>query len=194
MERRRSPTWCYRPMPVTPAGASRPRRHRLARSSWGTSCTRRRSRLRVDRWSPIPGRARPTSTQRQLQERALPPTCSASSTSRRPCPSLLLSRPRTGTADLALTKDGPVTANAGEELTFHLKVKNNGPDVATNVLVNDTMPAGLVVVSTDPAAPACQGNVTVVCNLGTLQVGQIGVATIRCALPCSRARCTTTPP
>ena len=48
----------------------------------------------------------------------------------------------------------------------------------TNVLVNDTMPAGLVVVSTNPAAPACQGNVTVVCNLGTLQVGQIGVATI----------------
>lgn len=86
--------------------------------------------------------------------------------------------PSQGNADLALTKEGPATANAGEELTYHLKVKNNGPDVATNVLVNDTLPAGLVVVSTDPASPACQGNLTVVCNLGTLQVGQIGVATI----------------
>ena len=57
-------------------------------------------------------------------------------------------------------------------------MKNNGPDLATNVTVNDTLPAGLVVVSTDPASPACQGNVTVVCNLGTLQVGDIGMATI----------------
>ena len=82
-----------------------------------------------------------------------------------------------GTSDLELTKEGPSTAVEGEELTYHLRVKNNGPDVAHNVTVNDTIPAGLVVVSTDPASPACQGNVTVVCNLGTLQVGEIGVAT-----------------
>jgi uncharacterized repeat protein (TIGR01451 family)/CSLREA domain-containing protein len=83
-----------------------------------------------------------------------------------------------GIADLELTKEGPAIATAGEELTYTIKVKNNGPDVATNVMVNDTLPSGLVAVSTDPAAPACQGNVTVVCNLGTLAVGQIGIATI----------------
>jgi uncharacterized repeat protein (TIGR01451 family) len=83
-----------------------------------------------------------------------------------------------GTADLGLTKEGPVTANAGEELTYTLKVKNNGPDVATNVTVNDTLPAGLELVSAAPAPPACVGTVTVVCNLGTLQVGQTGVATL----------------
>ena len=83
-----------------------------------------------------------------------------------------------GNADLALTKTGPATANAGEELTYTIKVKNNGPDRATNVIVNDTLPNGLELVSTDPVSPACLGNVTIVCNLGNLDVGQIGIATI----------------
>ena len=50
-------------------------------------------------------------------------------------------------SDLVLTKEGPPTANVGEELTFTIKVKNNGPDVATNVMVNDTLPSGLEWVS-----------------------------------------------
>jgi uncharacterized repeat protein (TIGR01451 family) len=83
-----------------------------------------------------------------------------------------------GMADLELTKQGPPAANAGEELTYHIRVKNNGPDVATNVMVDDTLPNNLELVSTDPVPPACAGNVTIVCNLGTLAVGETGVATI----------------
>ena len=83
-----------------------------------------------------------------------------------------------GNADLALTKTGPVTAHAGEELTYLIRVKNNGPDIATDVQVVDTLPAGLDFVSVVPAAPVCTGTVTIVCGLGTLAVGEVKAVTI----------------
>jgi conserved repeat domain/conserved repeat domain/conserved repeat domain/conserved repeat domain/conserved repeat domain len=81
-------------------------------------------------------------------------------------------------ADLTLTKTGPVTAHAGEELTYLVRVKNNGPDVATGVQVVDTLPAGLDFVSVVPDAPVCTGTITIVCGLGTLSVGEVKAVTI----------------
>ena len=49
-----------------------------------------------------------------------------------------------GPADLALTKaDNPDPAPAGGELLYTLVVTNNGPNHATNVVVTDTLPAGV---------------------------------------------------
>lgn len=51
-------------------------------------------------------------------------------------------------ADLALTKsDSPDPVTAGNNLTYTLSVTNNGPNAAANVVVTDTLPAGVSFVS-----------------------------------------------
>jgi len=50
----------------------------------------------------------------------------------------------TNKADLALFKFGPTGADAGSNYVYTLHVTNNGPAVATNVRVTDTMPATVV--------------------------------------------------
>ena len=50
----------------------------------------------------------------------------------------------TSTSDLTVTKTGtPTTVNAGEELTYAMSVKNNGPSVAYDVAFTDTLPTAL---------------------------------------------------
>ncbi len=49
--------------------------------------------------------------------------------------------------DLAVTKSGPGTAIAGDELAYTLTLTNNGPDAAFNVQLTDTLPAGATFVS-----------------------------------------------
>ncbi len=46
-------------------------------------------------------------------------------------------------ADLYIEKIGPNKALYGKEINYQIVVKNNGPDVAPNVVVKDTMPFGL---------------------------------------------------
>lgn len=58
-------------------------------------------------------------------------------------------------ADLGIVKDGPATANAGEQLTYTIEVTNHGPDSATDVRVTDNLPDGVTFVSaTFPASGA----------------------------------------
>ncbi len=58
-------------------------------------------------------------------------------------------------ADLMVTKTvSNATPNVGDTITFTVTVKNNGPNSATNVRVNDLLPAGLVYISNT----ASQGN------------------------------------
>jgi uncharacterized repeat protein (TIGR01451 family) len=74
----------------------------------------------------------------------------------------------TSLADLDIIKSAPATVTAGEDLTYTLWVTNNGPSVANNVSVSDTVPAGLALVN----APA-QCNVTdgvLICDAGKLLV------------------------
>jgi uncharacterized repeat protein (TIGR01451 family) len=55
-------------------------------------------------------------------------------------------------ADLALTKTvSNATANVGDTIAFTLTLSDNGPDAATNVTVNDLLPAGLFFESATPS-------------------------------------------
>lgn len=69
------------------------------------------------------------------------------------------------TADLAITKTGPATANAHEEITYNFLVENLGPAGATNVVVADPLPAGLEFVS------SADCDATMSCSLGSIPNG-----------------------
>lgn len=79
----------------------------------------------------------------------------------------------TPVVDLVLTKSvNDTTAAAGDTLTYTVNVVNNGPSAAQNVVITDTLPAGVTFVSgTGPggALTAVGGVVTV--NVGTLASG-----------------------
>src|SRR6516225_2262447 len=71
-------------------------------------------------------------------------------------------------ADLALTKtvDMP-TPNVGTTVTFTVTLTNAGPDPATNVTVQDLLPAGLSLVSATESQGAYDG------ATGLWTVGQV---------------------
>ena len=50
-------------------------------------------------------------------------------------------------ADLKVTKTGPAEGIAGENITYNLEVTNLGPSTATNVRIDDILPAGVSVGS-----------------------------------------------
>ncbi|WBQ08244.1 DUF7933 domain-containing protein [Kribbella sp. CA-293567] len=78
-------------------------------------------------------------------------------------------------ADVALTKTGtPDPVPAGGNLTYKLVARNNGPSTARAVVVTDTLPDGVELVSADPTQGTCSGEVD--CALGDLASG--GEATI----------------
>ena len=81
-------------------------------------------------------------------------------------------------ADVAITKVGsPKPVTAGNNLSYTLKVSNDGPDVATDVTVSDPLPATTSLVSATTSAGACShASGTVSCSLGDLAVG--GTVTI----------------
>jgi len=73
-------------------------------------------------------------------------------------------------ADLSIGKivEPDQVVNAGERLTYTLWVTNHGPSSATNVVLTDTLPAGICDLVS--LSPDCGGN-PLVCNLGTLAAG-----------------------
>jgi uncharacterized repeat protein (TIGR01451 family) len=80
-------------------------------------------------------------------------------------------------ADLTITKTTPTTSTtAGSNITYTITVGNTGPSTATNVVVNDTLPAGLQFVSATPSQGTCNAASPVVCTLGTILAG--GNATV----------------
>ncbi|PYF76563.1 DUF7507 domain-containing protein [Pedobacter nutrimenti] len=48
---------------------------------------------------------------------------------------------------LVITKSGPATKNAGEEVVYNLTISNNGLSNASNASITDVLPAGLINVS-----------------------------------------------
>ncbi len=73
-------------------------------------------------------------------------------------------------ADLAIVKTVNVTNPKYHDLVrWTLTVRNNGPDVAHNVKVNDLLPKSLIFVSSDSVK---YNNDTGVWNIGTLAVGK----------------------
>jgi len=77
-------------------------------------------------------------------------------------------------ADLSITKTGPAFVQSGGSITYNITVQNAGPANASNVMVNDPLPAGETLVSATPSQGTCSGTVT--CNLGSISSG--GSATI----------------
>src|SRR5581483_4410617 len=53
----------------------------------------------------------------------------------------------TPAADLSLAMSGPPSVIVNSNATYKITVQNLGPSPATGVIVNDTLPAGVTVVS-----------------------------------------------
>jgi len=79
----------------------------------------------------------------------------------------------TGSADLAITKTGPATVVAGAAISYQLSVTNHGPSDGVNLVVSDSLPAGVTFVSAAGAGWTCShsGNVSVTCTTALLGPG-----------------------
>jgi uncharacterized repeat protein (TIGR01451 family) len=94
-------------------------------------------------------------------------------------------------ADLALAKSvSDATPNVGDTITFTITLTNTGPDAATNVAVNDLLPAGLSFVSAMPSLGSYNDG-TGLWTVGTLASGTNATLTIE-ALVASPAAQTNT--
>ena len=74
-------------------------------------------------------------------------------------------------ADLALAQavSNP-TPNVGDTIAFTVRLRNSGPDAATNVAVTDLLPAGLTFVSATPSQGTYDAT-TGLWSVGTVSVG-----------------------
>ena len=101
-------------------------------------------------------------------------------------------------ADLAVTKSGPATINAGSNVTYTLGVTNSGPFSASSVALGDTLPAGTTFVSLAAAAgwtcttPAVGGTGAVNCAIATLAAGASAAFTITVRVSAAAAGTTIT--
>src|SRR5262249_35058045 len=75
-------------------------------------------------------------------------------------------------ADLSITKTASsVTVKSGDQFTYTVSVKNAGPSTASSVIVTDTPPAGVKVVSASGAGWICSVTAAVTCTRTSLPVG-----------------------
>lgn len=78
-----------------------------------------------------------------------------------------------GLTDLSVTKsDSPDPVLVGKNVTYTIKAVNNGPSVATGVIVTDNLPNSVKFVSASSTAGSCTQNGAgdVVCYIGTMLV------------------------
>ncbi len=84
-------------------------------------------------------------------------------------------------ADLVINKTDSVDpVIAGDSLVYTIRVDNNGPSNAQDVVVTDPLPAGVTLVSTSGCAEDPMGVPT--CSLGTIAAGGFGEYTINVAV------------
>lgn len=77
----------------------------------------------------------------------------------------------TGSANIALQKTAtPANPAVGDQVTFTLTATNGGPDQATNLVINDVLPAGLTFVSSNPSQGS-YNNSNGIWTVGTLENG-----------------------
>ena len=88
--------------------------------------------------------------------------------------------PQTPSADLAV-QQAPImdTVLAGSNVTYSVVLTNKGPVAATDVMVQDQLPAGTVLVSATSTKGTCELRQNVlVCPVGTLAVGETASITL----------------
>lgn len=74
-------------------------------------------------------------------------------------------------ADLAVVKSGPASIDQGGNITWTIVVTNNGPSTATDVEINDPLPAGTALVATQPSQGTCGTTDPLECDLGSIPAG-----------------------
>jgi uncharacterized repeat protein (TIGR01451 family) len=97
--------------------------------------------------------------------------------------------PEQVSADLAIIKSASQPqVGAGGGFTWQLAVINNGPDAATNVVVNDIVPSQFTVTGVTSSQFVCNhsGN-TVSCTKPSLAVGESGQIAIAVTVPATAA-------
>ena len=81
-------------------------------------------------------------------------------------------------ADLRVTQTvNPSAVAVGQTAVFTITVTNGGPSNATNVVLDDTLPAGATFISANPV-PVTNQNGVLRFNLGALNVGQSRVISV----------------
>ncbi|MBN9689173.1 MAG: DUF11 domain-containing protein [Verrucomicrobia bacterium] len=87
---------------------------------------------------------------------------------------------RAGRADLTVGIQAvPVGSLAGDLVAYTLAVTNSGPDLAADVRLTNTLPAGLSLLGVDPGFPFNQRGSEVVVRLGALATNQGTAAQLR---------------
>ena len=89
-------------------------------------------------------------------------------------------------ADLAITGEltlgaGQTTVSAGNQVTTTYTITNNGPDLATNVIVSGIIPSGTTFNSASAGSGTCSTaatDLTVACTIAALQSGSTVTVTI----------------
>lgn len=66
----------------------------------------------------------------------------------------------------------------GDQITYTLQIHNGGPNADTNLVVTDTLPAAVQLVSSSITNGSCAGTATVVCTVPTLANHGTATATI----------------
>lgn len=120
----------------------------------------------------------------------LPPLASfatnkfAEATARVGAPSpLACAKPVVLKADLSISKSAaPEPVFTGQPLTYTITVANNGPAPAANVVVSDTLPAGVTLVGAQASQGSC---VTTTCSLGAIANGSSATVQIVVNAPAS---------
>jgi uncharacterized repeat protein (TIGR01451 family) len=81
--------------------------------------------------------------------------------------------------DLAITKtDAPDPVSVGALLTYTLTVTNKKGDTANNVVVTDSLPSDVTLVSVAATKGTCSGSAAITCNLGTVAYNELVTITI----------------
>src|SRR5262249_15028781 len=87
-------------------------------------------------------------------------------------------------ADVGVTKSGPATITAGNNIAYNITVANSAPTFAQNLTLTDALPARTTFISLAASAgsscssPAIGGTGTVSCTIATLASGASAVFTL----------------
>ncbi len=81
--------------------------------------------------------------------------------------------------DLKITKtDSPDPVSVGALLTYTLTVTNKKGDTANGVVVTDSLPSGVTLVSVATTKGTCSGSMAITCNIGSVAFNELVTITI----------------